>query len=121
VVVVAALLLAACSSEETTATPPTGTAGLPGWVVSLSPEPGSSSQANTVVEVRHTIDQPGHEVRLILDGVDVTAGALRGDGILTYEPLASGPHTARIEHAWLPGAGADLETIDSFTWRFETL
>jgi hypothetical protein len=121
-VTLALVLLAGCgATTATTATPPPGTEALPSWVVSLNPHPGSSSEANTVVEVEHTVTEPDHEVRLIVDGVDVTAGALIGARSLAYEPLSRGSHTVRIEHVWLPGAGADLETIETFTWRFETL
>ena len=71
------------------------------------------------------LTDPDTEVRLIVDGVDVTAVIDAGPGILRYEDntegiatLGAGMHTAEVQLVSLPIAGVDTVVIDSYSWVF---
>lgn len=115
----AALLLAGCAGGGTGE--PAGGDELPDWVLSIQPRPGSSSTANTVIEVEHAVTEPDVFIRLIVDGTDVTATAADPRGLLTYQIVESGPHTATLERVRLPAVGEDEVVLDTFTWTFDTL
>lgn len=117
---VLALLVASCDDDNSAVN--TGQTTAPSWVESVRPLPQSTSTANTVVEVNHTPQDPEFSIRLIVDGIDVTATA-RADtpGLITYRPLDPGPHSVTVEQTWLPDDGQDTVVVDSYTWSFETL
>jgi hypothetical protein len=116
-----AAVFASCGGDTgVTSTP--FQANLPSWIESVRPLPESVSTANTVIEVAHSIPDTEHVIRLIVDGVDVTAAATEETaGITIYRPLEPGPHTATLERIWLPGAGQESVVLDTYTWTFETL
>src|SRR6266852_1706010 len=74
------VLVPACSPAMGASAP----APLPSWLTQLNPGPGSTSSGQ-VVEVKHNIVTPEY-VRLIIDGVDVTASATKGPNELDYRP-----------------------------------
>jgi hypothetical protein len=97
---------------------------LPVWLNQLTPGPDSSSSGIQVVEVKHSIVTPQY-LRLIVDGVDVTAYATKGPGLLDYRPAAGGPvtlspgrHQAEVE-LMTPGTGdAPAMVVASYSWSF---
>lgn len=99
-------------------------APLPAWLTQLNPGPDSSSSGIQVVEVKHSIVTPEY-VRLIVDGVDVTAYATKGPGLLDYRPAGGGPvalspgqHEAEVERM-SPATGAGPGTVlDPYSWSF---
>lgn len=117
------LLLSACSTgpatfEEGSTSEP------PAWVQEVIPEPGAVVTVPNAVEVDHAITATDEDVRLIVDGVDVTTYATFEAGKIRYEPsegpvsLGTGDHTAEIQRVTLPAEGVDFTVIDSYTWRF---
>lgn len=81
VLAVAVLGLAACEGDEdpltvdgvtVTTDPPDR---LPEWIIALSPEPGAQATGNRVVEVDARPTTGVRQIRLEIDGVDVTAFA----------------------------------------------
>lgn len=101
-----------------------GSGESPTWVESVVPEPGSVAKVPDAVEVEHTITSTDEDVRLLIDGVDVTtyatfdAGEIRYEGGVGPVPLNSGEHTAEVQRVRLPGNGLDYEVVDSYTWSF---
>lgn len=94
---------------------------LPSWIESVRPLPDSAATANTVIEVAHRVVDPDHFIRVIVDGIDVTADTTEETaGTTIYRPLEPGPHTATVERTLLPGQGEEFVVLDSFTWTFET-
>lgn len=114
------LLVASCSDDESDGNVQQTTP--PSWIESVSPLPNSTSTANTVVEVNHAPQDPEFSIRLIVDGIDVTASAQDDNlGLITYRQLDPGPHSVTVEQTWLPDDGQDTVVVDSYTWSFETL
>lgn len=124
-------LLAGCGDGDEAAfpsAPPT-----PSWIVGVEPRPGAESSTFRRVEVKHEVLTDGENVRLFIDGTDVTAYAefgreetVGGPGLLVYDfeqarhfaPLEPGPHTAKVERVRLPGLGEQLRVLDSYSWSF---
>jgi hypothetical protein len=97
---------------------------MPSWLTQLNPGPDSSGSGIQVVEVKHSIVTPEY-VRLIVDGVDVTAYATKGPGLLDYRPAGGGPvvltpahHEAEVERLSPGTGGAPPTVVDSYTWSF---
>lgn len=117
------VLPAACSTgpatfeEDTTDEPPA-------WVEAVTPEPGAVATVPDAVEVDHAITSTDEDVRLLINGVDVTTYATFEAGKVRYEAgdgpvaLGTGDHTAEIQRVTLPSEGVDFTVIDSYTWRF---
>ena len=121
---------------------------LPDWLDSVSPIPGAEAAATDLIEVHHNATEEDTGVRMIIDGVDVTASAIprdepeardpigindentfEGEGRLSYDPntdiapvsIDPGEHTVLLEHVRLPEPGAQLEVLDTFEWTFTVL
>lgn len=119
------LLLLGCTDPETTEGPE-GSARQPDWVETVYPEPGATLAVPDAVEVGHAITSGDEDVRLIVDGTDVTTYAVFEAGKLRYESgrgpvvLGDGEHIAEVQRVTLPVEGVDYEVIDSFRWEFRT-
>lgn len=116
-------LPAACSTGP--ATFEEGSTGEPpAWVEEVVPEPGAVATVPDAVEVDHTITATDEDVRLLINGVDVTTYATFEAGKIRYEAgdgpvdLGTGDHTAEVQRVTLPSEGVDFTVIDSYTWRF---
>lgn len=100
-----------------------GSESQPSWVETVYPAPGSSA-TTLAVEVDHTITSTDNDVRLMVDGVDVTTYAAFDAGRLRYESgvgpvvLGGGEHWAEVQLVTLPHEGADYEVLDSYRWEF---
>ena len=114
------LLVVACGGNEDDQ----AGAGPPPWVDSVYPEPGASATGVSAVEVRHTITDPELNIRLVIDGVDVTTYSDFSGGVLRYDAelgpvrLEPGPHEAEVQRVRLPADEVDYEVIDSYSWEF---
>lgn len=78
------------------------------------------------VEVDYEIQGTDQDVRLQIDGVDVTVYANVGAGELRYES-GSGPvdlgareHTASVDLVQIEAGGTEEIVVDSFDWQFRT-
>lgn len=118
---------------------------LPDWLEVVSPLPGAEGSATNLIEVQHNQTAELTGVRMLIDGVDVTASALpnegtnttqpfgpndensyEGEGLLAYDPntelmpveIDPGQHTVTLEQVRQPEPGADLEVLDTFEWTF---
>ena len=114
-------------------------AELPEWIEKLYPPPGAETAINQAVQVNHNIVDADQQVRLSIDGVDVTAYAnATSPGLLEYDidqanapvDLGPGEHEAVVELVRVtPGAseGVDSydpevhETVESYRWSFTVL
>ncbi len=120
---VVALALAGCSpaQSETSSLP---TTSVPTWVERVYPAPNSTTAVPDAVEVRHTLQTSQDNVRLSVDGVDVTTYATFGAGKLRYESgagpvvLSPGEHTATVERVTQPANGTKFQVLDSYSWSF---
>jgi hypothetical protein len=78
--------------------------------------------SNQPVAVR--LPATDEEIRLIVDGVDVTTYAEFDAGKLRYESgagpvvLSQGEHTAEVQRVVLPADQTEFSVLDSFTWDF---
>jgi len=129
-VLLSVLLLASCKPGTTEVAPQPGVipADLPQWVKSVYPEPGAQMSSVSAVEVEFDSPHPRRQVRLIVDGVDVTASADTDIGRFHYDPgqsglitLESGEHTARVELVTLSDYGDQHTLIDQYEWAFTIL
>lgn len=111
----------------------------PDWIEKVYPPPDSETSATQAIQVNHSVVTAERQVRLIIDGTDVTTYAVStSPGLLEYDvdqeqspvDLEPGEHTARAELLEVtPGAseGVDSydpsvhEVIDSYTWTFTVL
>ncbi|MEX0789952.1 MAG: hypothetical protein WD178_04170 [Actinomycetota bacterium] len=124
-------LLAGCGEEA--AAPPAADEALPTWLVSVKPEPGEQSAVLRRIEVNYVLQTDGENVRLSVDGTDVTSYAdfgreqnVGGPGSLVYDfeqarelvPLEPGEHTATLELVRLENLGEQHEILDTFSWTF---
>lgn len=123
------LAAAACSPRDVAELdddPGAGAAPLPEWITAVSPEPGAASAAIRQVEVRTAALEEGQQVRLTIDGTDVTTYALIDPTVVAYDPstggapveLGPGEHTALAELVTLPEPGAQHTVLDQFEWSF---
>jgi hypothetical protein len=124
--------LGACSGTQR-ALEARPTIALPEWIVKVEPEPGQETSAVRRVEVHYEVATGGENVRLSIDGTDVTAYAdfgreenVGGPGTLVYDfeqgrdfvPIDPGEHTATVSRVRLTGIGEQFEVLDSFSWTF---
>lgn len=125
--IVVASLLTGCTTDSTVDAPTDGGQDddQPSWIDEVTPRPDASLAPGEGVSVRYQITDPDHEVRLIVDGVDVTAVSEAGPGFLRYDEadpgpvqLAPGDHSAEARLVTREVAGVDVVTVDSFVWTF---
>lgn len=101
----------------------------PEWVENVFPPPGSEAGSVNKLEITHTAVGVREGVRLVVDGVDVTAFSEPGRGRLTYEPadpgapveFGPGLHRATAVRVRLDEAGEPHEVVDRFGWKFTVL
>ncbi|CAN5290253.1 hypothetical protein BH20ACT9_BH20ACT9_23970 [soil metagenome] len=128
-VVLLDLASAGCGEQTPEAETQPAVVDKPEWLVRVYPPPGSEGTAAAAVQVRHGLPGAKGTLRLMIDGVDVTAYADVGPGQLTYDPelgpevveLTPGQHTVRVERVSLPREGAQLRVLDFYEWRFTLL
>ena len=114
-------------------------ADLPAWIEKLYPPPGSELSVTQAVQVNHNVVEADQQVRLIIDGTDVTwyavepsAGLLECDIDQAAVPvdLSPGEHEATVNLVRVtPGAseGVDSydpevhETVETYSWTFTVL
>lgn len=118
------------------------TADLPAWLEAVEPRPGASVGPDNRVAIRYPRTEPPREIRLEIDGVDVTAVAdLNQDalentdltqtvGELVYMPdrlevgapvvLEPGEHSVRAVLVRTEFGEQSVE-LDDFSWTFEIL
>ncbi|HVM41743.1 MAG TPA: hypothetical protein VM618_13290 [Acidimicrobiia bacterium] len=126
------------------------TEGLPSWVEEVSPPPGAELNGGGIVMVNPDVLGLDQEIRLVVDGIDVTAQAVgeprreesdaAGGGVVgpvnpgpfaydpenTTEPLVPldpGPHEAEIILVRYPEGidEGEFEVRDRFRWEFSIL
>lgn len=113
-------LLSACATTPVTGDP----ADRPAWVKAVYPEEGAVVAVPDAVEVEHTITSPDEDIRLLVDGVDVTTYAVVEAGLLRYESgsgpvtLSTGDHNAEVQRVLLPTEGVQFSVVDSYSWEF---
>lgn len=138
IAVVAAAGLVACDRSQTQATEP-----LPDWIEQVRPTPDADTTGNKVVSVDQSVLQPQEQVRLEVDGVDVTdqvrhrplskgkVGPL-APARLQYDPstvtdplvkLTPGEHSATAVLLRYPQGfeAGHPKTIDRYHWSFRIL
>lgn len=101
----------------------------PKWVENVFPPPGSEAASINKVEISHTAVGVREGVRLVIDGVDVTAFSEPARGRLAYEPadprapveFGPGLHRATAVRVKLDEAGEPHEVVDRFGWTFTAL
>lgn len=111
----------------------------PVWLDKLYPPPGSETSVTRAVQVDHGAIEADQQVRLIIDGTDVTSYSVATTpGLLEYDidqaqapiELKPGEHTAVVQLTRVtPGSGEGVESFDdevhepieSFTWTFTVL
>ena len=114
-------------------------AEFPEWVEKLYPPPGSETSINQAVQINHNIVGADQQVRLSIDGTDVTAYATEtSPGLLEYDidqpnapiELEPGEHEATVSlFRVTPGASEGVDSydpdvhqpIESYTWSFTVL
>lgn len=103
--------------------------GAPAWVREVHPAPGAETTGLPEVQVSHEVVGTREDVRLVIDGIDVTQYAGPGQGVLTYKPgdgdeprapveLSPGTHRAVVQRVLLPEFGETYKVLDSFGWQF---
>lgn len=118
-------LVAACTDRPVTAGPDADVE-TPSWVQSVYPEPGATAAVPDAVEVDHVVTSDDEDVRLIVDGTDVTTYATFDAARIRYESgdgpvvLEEGDHWAEIQRVTLPAPGEQFDVLDSFRWEFRT-
>lgn len=125
-------LLAGCGEQDA---PPASVddPALPSWIVSVEPEPGEQSSVLRRIEVNYVLQTGGENVRLSVDGTDVTSYAdfgreqnVGGPGSLFYDfeagraivPMEPGEHTATLDLVELDDLGEQPQILDTFSWSF---
>lgn len=130
-VLLSIVVLAGCGDQE--AESPAAGEALPSWLVSVEPEPGEQSAVLRRIEVNYDLQTGGENVRLSVDGTDVTSYAdfgreqnVGGPGRLVYDfeqardlvPLDPGEHTATLDLVELEDLGERPQVKDTFSWTF---
>lgn len=118
---------AGCGDDSDTGESPQQAEPLPVWINEITPRANATFSPTGGISVRYDLTDPDTEVRLIVDGVDVTAVSDGGPGLLRYVDdaegivrLDAGRHTAEAQLVILATAGVDTVVIDSYTWEFRT-
>lgn len=121
VIALATLPLAGCT---TTPVAEDAADTMPSWVETVFPEPGAVMTAADAVEVDHNLTATDNDIRLLIDGVDVTTYAAFDAAKLRYESgvgpvvLEDGDHTAEVQRVVLGDDETQFEVVDSFSWEF---
>lgn len=125
IILIAVLALFAGAACTTTPVVDEGTPeDPPSWVEDVIPEPGAVATVPDAVEVDHNLTATDEDVRLIVDGVDVTTYAEFDAGKLRYESgagpvvLGTGDHTAEVQRVLLPADETDYQVLDTYIWEF---
>lgn len=142
IVMAAAFALPACGDDqgaEGDQGEPVAVPDAPEWLEKIYPPPDSEISSNQAVQIVHTAIQADRQVRLNIDGTDVTTYALDSDpGLLVYDiddvaapvQLSPGEHTAEVQLVRrTPGSGEGTESydpdvhevIESYSWEFTIL
>jgi hypothetical protein len=85
---------------------------VPAWLQSVDPEPGATAAVPDAVAANHSIQGPDQDIRLVVDGTDVTTYASFEAGKVRYESgvgpvvLGAGRHTAEVQLVELANSGA---------------
>lgn len=114
------LVLTACSDADADA------AAFPEWIEAVYPQPDATLAVPDAIEVDHRLEEPETEVRLLVDGVDVTTYSNFEGAKIRYEPgfgpvdLGGGDHTAEVQRVSLPVDGTEYVVVDSYSWEFRT-
>ena len=123
VVALAVFAISACTDVAVVEEDPLD--GTPDWIEDVIPEPSAVATVPDAVEVDHNIPAGTDEnIRLIVDGVDVTMYAGFDAGKLRYESgdgpvvLSQGDHTAEVQRVLLPADQTEFRVLDTFTWEF---
>ena len=101
-----------------------GTSDQPVWVQDVIPGPGADATVPDAVEVDHAITGSDEDVRLLVNGVDVTTYATLEAGKIRYESgdgpvvLGTGHHTAEVQRVLLRTEEVEFRVLDSYTWEF---
>jgi hypothetical protein len=143
-VVLASILFAACGDSgearpaSSATTSPRTDFSKPSWVVDVYPPDGAVAATERAVQLEYGLLDHQREVRLIVDGVDITSqcegidrgpagGRFPSPGELRYDPTANplalvplkpGRHLATAKLVRLPEPGATLATLDEYDWSF---
>jgi hypothetical protein len=126
VLLVCALLLVGCTEPSDTTEGDDISTSQPVWVEAVYPEPGATVAVPDAVEVDHTITSGDEDVRLIVNGTDVTTYATFDAGKVRYESgdgpvvLGDGVHQAEVLRVTLPTEGVEFTVLDRFSWEFRT-
>lgn len=118
------LLLASAACTDRPVVEGSTLPGPPTWVEDVIPGPGAVATVPDAVEVDHSITATDEDVRLIVDGVDVTTYAVFDAGKLRYESgdgpvvLSTGDHTATVQRVLLRLDETDFRVLDSYSWEF---
>lgn len=141
-VVAVALTLSACGGDEEPEAAqgePVAVPDTPDWIEKIYPSPDSEASHTQSVQVVHTAIAADEQVRLLIDGTDVTSQALGSEpGLLVYDmddvngpvQLRPGDYTAEAQlFRRTPGSGEGTESfdpdvhevIDSYSWEFTVL
>lgn len=139
------LVLSACATDDKEGEPDVAqgealaVADTPEWIEKIYPPPGSEVSVTQAVQVVHTAIEADRQVRLSINGTDVTTYALGSEpGLLVYEmddpnapvQLRPGDHTAEVRlMRRTPGEGEGSESydpdvheaIDTYSWNFTVL
>lgn len=117
--------LTACTTVGDTEIDADDSGQLPSWIDEVRPAPGADISAADGVAVHYRLTDPDHDVRLLIDGVDVTANSVDAAGLLRYTDdgvaiviLGVGEHTAEAQLVTHETAGVDAVITDSYLWTF---
>lgn len=124
---VLAVLATACAQDPATTV---ADDELPQWVSRVYPPPGAEVATNAEIQVEHNLTAPDEQIRLSVDGTDVTVYSDLDNAELVYDMedprspvvLDPGTHTATIERTRVPedfDIGVDqVEVLGVFEWEF---
>lgn len=118
-------LLAGCAPDPAKLEQAREGEGLPDWIERVHPEPGAEASPVAHVQVVHDVIGETQDVRLVVDGTDVTPYATRR-GLLSYDAtrpggpveLDPGEHEASALLVSLDEFGQQQDVLDRFDWRF---
>lgn len=118
----------ACTGDP--ATPSEPDEALPGWLERVYPPPGAEAAPIAEIEVEHNVTAQNEQIRLLIDGTDVTTYSDLDTGELVYDvendrvpvEIDVGRHHATVERRRVPedfDVGVDeVEVLDTFEWEF---
>jgi|SRR5665811_1395776 len=131
-IVTGALLLVALATAcvGDPATSAESSEALPEWLERVYPPPGAELASNAEIQVEHNLTAPDEQIRLSIDGTDVTVYSDLDNAELVYDmedgrspvEVDPGTHTATVARTRVP-EDFDIETdevelLDTFQWEF---